>query len=382
VKSLRSIEYRGRILLLSVWVGIVPWLLNASSWQRLDNCHLVPHPSNDGDSFRIRLEDGRELQFRLYFVDTPEDGLFYPERVEDQGRYFGLNVKQTVEIGEIASRFTKAFLGNGNLTVWTEWKDAWGMQKRYAALIYKGNESLIEALVQAGLVRIHGFSIDSAWPGGCSSSAYQKNLHAIETEAKRNGRGAWGKDLKNTDLILHEIGSDKLKSTRSQDHDFGSKVDINLASLEQLESLPGVGPVLAARIQNRRPFYEITELKQVKGIGEKLFRNIEDNICIGGDHYPEKTAAYYLQDPLEWSGREIELSILSLELELQQGPDGFQRLKAVTSLDAVPGGSIPLYIQNEWVEEALNYFKHSHSELKLRVRFFCHKGEWITVYRK
>lgn len=48
-------------------------------------------------------------------------------------------------------------------------------------------------------------------------------------------------------------------------------LDVNIASRRDLETLPGVGPVLAERIIQYRdeygPFENINDLKKVKGIG-------------------------------------------------------------------------------------------------------------------
>ena len=47
----------------------------------------------------------------------------------------------------------------------------------------------------------------------------------------------------------------------------GVPVDINEASLSELESLPGIGPVLARRIAASRPFHRVDDLRRVDGIG-------------------------------------------------------------------------------------------------------------------
>ena len=44
----------------------------AKPFERLDACRLIPNRWNDGDSFHVRLSDGREIVARHYFVDTIE----------------------------------------------------------------------------------------------------------------------------------------------------------------------------------------------------------------------------------------------------------------------------------------------------------------------
>jgi endonuclease YncB( thermonuclease family) len=45
----------------------------AQPFQRLDGCIYKPQRWNDGDSFHVLLPDGKEIVFRLYFVDSPEE---------------------------------------------------------------------------------------------------------------------------------------------------------------------------------------------------------------------------------------------------------------------------------------------------------------------
>jgi competence protein ComEA len=62
-------------------------------------------------------------------------------------------------------------------------------------------------------------------------------------------------------------------------------VNINTASVEELQVLPRVGPVVAQRIVDYRekngPFERIAELMNVKGIGEKTFAGLKDLITVG-----------------------------------------------------------------------------------------------------
>ena len=48
-------------------------------------------------------------------------------------------------------------------------------------------------------------------------------------------------------------------------------VDLNRATKQELEVLPDIGPILACRIIEARPFYSVEELKNICGIGETIF---------------------------------------------------------------------------------------------------------------
>ena len=55
-----------------------------------------------------------------------------------------------------------------------------------------------------------------------------------------------------------------------------NKVEINTASLEQLDEIIGIGPALGQRIIDDRPFSSIDDLLRVSGIGEKTLQKIKD----------------------------------------------------------------------------------------------------------
>ena len=63
------------------------------------------------------------------------------------------------------------------------------------------------------------------------------------------------------------------------------KVNLNTATVSQLEELPGIGPSLAARIVDHRQkngaFKSVEDVMAVKGIGEKNFAKIQGSLSVG-----------------------------------------------------------------------------------------------------
>ena len=72
--------------------------------------------------------------------------------------------------------------------------------------------------------------------------------------------------------------SDSQSSNLPPPSDAAPRVSINRSSREELERLPGIGPALAARIVEQRerygPFRRAEHLMMVRGISERLFRQL------------------------------------------------------------------------------------------------------------
>jgi len=60
------------------------------------------------------------------------------------------------------------------------------------------------------------------------------------------------------------------------------RVDVNLASERLLATLPGVGPVTAARIVAARPFHVVDDLLRVPGIGPVRLEALRPWVTLGG----------------------------------------------------------------------------------------------------
>lgn len=65
-------------------------------------------------------------------------------------------------------------------------------------------------------------------------------------------------------------------SARSAD----GRINLNTATVEELEFLPGVGPDIAKRIVNARPFKSVADLRKVQGIGPKAFERLEGYVFV------------------------------------------------------------------------------------------------------
>lgn len=88
-------------------------------------------------------------------------------------------------------------------------------------------------------------------------------------------------------LIVHLNAKPKVETLyaiHALPDDF-AKININLATAEELQSLPGIGEALSNRIVEYREangaFQSIDEIMRVNGIGESVFAKIENSITVG-----------------------------------------------------------------------------------------------------
>lgn len=86
--------------------------------------------------------------------------------------------------------------------------------------------------------------------------------------------------IQNSGNLVAKKISKESKNTKNKN---SGLININTASEDELvENLNGVGPVMAKRIISYREthggFLSVEELKNIKGIGEKVFEKLKDNV--------------------------------------------------------------------------------------------------------
>src|SRR6266487_2957127 len=172
--------------------------------------------------------------------------------------------------------------------VFTRMSDAMGRSKleRFYAFVKTKQGDLGEQLVRNGLARIYGYK--TAPPGSRNSRVELERLSQLENQARQEKIGGWRINVNppsETPEASPAIASptpkpvapfrpgnrDEPRRSHPKEKTPLGKIDINTATEKELKTVPGIGPVMAARIIAARPFTSADDLKRVSGIGDKKY---------------------------------------------------------------------------------------------------------------
>lgn len=243
-------------------------------WEEFSGAVLLSSDFADADSFPVRIvRDGKEEEHvvRLYFVDSPETTAGTDsdrKRVLEQMRYFGVpEPEDVISAGREASVFTAELLSKP-FTLHTAFASAPGRSRKpriYAMISTADGRDLAKELIRAGLARSKG--VARAMPDGTSGAEYQTFLADMEAGAMLAREGIWKRS--DAARIAEFRAKERAEANELRalfERGEGTPVDLNSATADELQMLPGLGPVLAGRIVEARPFASVEEITRVNGV--------------------------------------------------------------------------------------------------------------------
>jgi competence ComEA-like helix-hairpin-helix protein len=275
------------LLVVATWCLMLADRADAREWQTFKDCQLVENPTNDGDSFHVQAGE-KQIVVRLYFVDCPETTAGTDadaKRVREQALHFGLvKMNRVLHFGEEAQKFVAQVLDKP-FTVHTTFATALGRSSTprvYAMITTADGKDLGTLLVEKGLARAYG--VKRKTPDGLEGEQLAKRLDELEAKALKQRVGVWSEtDLGKLDEMRAEQRNEEaeMKELRRQlQADASVPVDINKATARDLQSVGGIGPVLASRIIEHRPFKSVDDLLRVPGINQRLLEQIRPRLTV------------------------------------------------------------------------------------------------------
>jgi DNA uptake protein ComE-like DNA-binding protein len=276
-------------LTLTLFLASALIIRAADAIQTFPGCTLVEAEWADGDSFPVRLPDGRQVTARLYGADCIEwhvNDETLARRLRAQRRYFGIadtdaasSMKTARDFGKQATLRTRELLAKP-FTVHTAFAGARGngeTERAYAFVTTAEGKDLATILVEDGLAR--AFGVTRQLPDGTSGNEYREALADLELTAAASKKGIWS--VTNWNELPADRADERRESTELQtvlkDSQSTAAINPNTATAEELESLPGIGEKLAERIIEARkikPLQSIDDLLAIKGVTPKLVESL------------------------------------------------------------------------------------------------------------
>lgn len=143
------------------------------------------------------------------------------------------------------------------------------------------NENQLENIIKKYNINIIESEINKFIQDNHTKTSSKNNSYLItdQTNKKYNNTNE-NRIEKNNIETVNKIE----KNINNNDKNIIKKIDINKASQKELESIPGIGPVLSKRIieyrKNHGNFNSFSDIMKVKGIGPKKLEKIKPYIKI------------------------------------------------------------------------------------------------------
>jgi len=358
-------------------------------WETLDGCRLVQSSINDGDSFKARYGN-EEYVFRLYWVDAPETTDTYIGRVREQGRYFSISEEDVIRTGKLSAQFSEQFL-RGEFTVHTKWEDGrGGTQERFLAIVEKDGNYLSSELVANGLARIHGMPTTDKWPNGVTPRTYLGRLKNRERHAQREEKGIWAlasgsmqmSGLEQLLAATESTESDALDVLIPEGQDVAREdlINVNTATADELDTLPGIGPALSQRIIAARPIETIDSLVEIPGISSNTLSGFNHLVVTEDPPPPPKTAVFYMEDLEKYINTEIVVLVEQVQKSDSASPESFHAVTLITANQGEAGGKITAFIPEEFYDSFLDFYSTPGKEFTGLLHQL--ENETVLVFRR
>ncbi len=246
----------------------------------------MDNSANDGDSFHLDAS-GKHIHVRLYFVDCPEvyvGSTNDARRLREQIRYFGLlNADRAIYFGNEAKKFVDRILSKP-FTLYTAFASALGRSAKgrvYGFIVTADESDLASQLVKNGFARAYGFGRKT--PNGIHRDEMIERLRDLEASAMLKRIGVWSESDPDriTDSRAKQRSEDQELEDLVKPKSFEGTLDLNTATEEELQSIKGIGPVLATRIIAGRPYKTVDDLLKVKGIALKKLEKFRPYFVVG-----------------------------------------------------------------------------------------------------
>lgn len=235
---------------------------------------LVAAYANPWPAVEGRAEPGPPRGIAFAAVELPEGGLLLAFTVHLKSNFRGdedYDEQQNLRMREESVGMLLA-----NVTAVERWfkdRDIHGvllggdLNTLYPSSLFRG-EKTVSLLEAGGFVHLGSSGLDHFWAKGITNAAfsvftdYAVSDHApvILDIALDGGRRITRKPVIDLAAVAGLAGN--------------TRTDVNKAALPELMSLPRIGPVLAQRIVDGRPFASVEEMADVCGIGKGTLEGI------------------------------------------------------------------------------------------------------------